>query len=51
MSELIVNVINGFNLGWLGWCEFVVYGGIIYDELVVLIECEVVEFGFKVVVW
>lgn len=50
MSELIVNVINGPNLGRLGRREPAVYGGTTHDELVALIEREAAELGLKAVV-
>lgn len=50
MSELIVNVINGPNLGRLGQREPAVYGGTTHDELVALIEREAAELGLKAVV-
>lgn len=47
MSELIVNVINGPNLGRLGRREPAVYGGTTHDELVALIEREAAELDSK----
>ncbi|HYB38106.1 MAG TPA: type II 3-dehydroquinate dehydratase [Mycobacterium sp.] len=47
---MIVNVINGPNLGRLGHREPEVYGNTTHDELTALIEREAAELGLKVVV-
>jgi 3-dehydroquinate dehydratase-2 len=47
---VIVNVINGPNLGRLGRREPQLYGDTTHDDLVVMIEREAAELGIKVVV-
>lgn len=47
---MIVNVINGPNLGRLGHREPDVYGNTTHDDLAALIEREAAEVGLKVVV-
>ncbi len=47
---MIVNVINGPNLGRLGRREPQLYGDTTHDDLVVMIEREAAELGIKVVV-
>ena len=49
-APVVVNIINGPNLGRLGQREPDVYGSTTHDELSVLIEREAAELGLKAVV-
>ncbi|WP_421840286.1 type II 3-dehydroquinate dehydratase [Mycobacterium sp.] len=49
-APVVVNVINGPNLGRLGQREPDVYGSTTHDELSALIEREAAELGLKAVV-
>lgn len=50
MTEFVVNVLNGPNLGRLGKREPAVYGSTTHDELAALIDREAAELGLKAVV-
>ncbi|WP_191499670.1 type II 3-dehydroquinate dehydratase [Mycobacterium simulans] len=50
MRPMIVNVINGPNLGRLGQREPAVYGSTTHDELATLIEREAADLGLRAVV-